>query len=649
MEPTTPSEDTRDTSTDPYNNPNESSTQDGTSVVPLTSEPAGDTRPVIVSPVVSDIAPTEVVADGSAHIEESASSPAGPGVVPVAGAPASQDAAASEPAVSSTEPAAGEAVVTETNQPDASTVEAPSTFGAQTESSTVEPLNVGPVVPQEPQPSAVPVQPAVEPVAAAVSQPEIGATSAVNPSPAPSVQSTAQVMGSIAGATVAGRPVEFGSSKRKKLLFVGIIVLVVLLVVGGVFGYYIPNKPANVWKRGMNRTGQALDTIVTEATKTAESSTYKRTNIKGDFKLTSSSLGNFSANIDGWGSSTDAQLNTKVDIKEQGLADRTMSADLLAAIPSGKQYPDLYLQLTGLSQLGLDAFVPGVNQYDGKWLYVGSDYLQSLADSAGIKTDTNKTNITASDISNFTSSMVAVSREYVLTGDSSKGILEDRGFLGKEMVDGVKTNHYKVGYNKANFKQFCSALGESVLNSQLAKKFVTSASDRTKDQTSFVKSCQDSTNNIKPSDTFEMWVGGKYGLVRQVRFYDTSDKKNYMDVGQQYNGGDELTLYANLHLNDSDTKGTVHLSFTDNAKTGAITLDASAATTGTDKLDLTAHFAINPARGSTKITRPTDTIDLGQLIQQLQAQTSQVQAQVDAQQQQVFAAAAAANSGVNSF
>src|SRR5690606_31032379 len=56
--------------------------------------------------------------------------------------------------------------------------------------------------------------------------------------------------------------------KSKKPLFVGLFVAlaVVLGSAGYVFGYYIPNKPENVWKTGLNRSGDTLAKLVAEST-----------------------------------------------------------------------------------------------------------------------------------------------------------------------------------------------------------------------------------------------------------------------------------------------------------------------------------------------------------------------------------------------
>jgi hypothetical protein len=421
--------------------------------------------------------------------------------------------------------------------------------------------------------------------------------------------------------------------RKKKLLFVLVPVLVILLAVGGVFGLYLPNKPENVFKRGLNRTGQAVDELTTTATDTATTAKYARTNVEGNVKFDSPEFGTYTAKIDGWGSARSTDFQAKLAMKEQGLADKNLSAHLLMGVPDGKQYPDIYVQLTGLSQLGLDSFLGDVNQYDGKWLYLSSDYLKSMSDAYGVDFSHGLTNkIKHEDVTDFTKRLIKVSRDYVFNGDTQKGILENRQFLGKQTIQGVKTNHYQVGLNKEHVKQFCTALGDAAFDSQLVKAQFDKDTARTEAKKEAVDSCKESANDIKQSDTFEMWIGGKYGLVRQIRIYDTDNKKDYVDFGQQYNGGDNISLYANLHVDDAGSKGDGHASLALNAKTDAVTFDLSGKGTGEGKFTVAVHFSVTPANGSTKIQKPTtNVVDLGQIFSQLQTLANQSQQQDNAQ------------------
>jgi len=428
-----------------------------------------------------------------------------------------------------------------------------------------------------------------------------------NPAPEPVVNP------SIAGVTPVKR------AKRKKVMFAAALLAVLLLAGGGlVFGLYLPSRPENVFTRGLSRTGTALDDVVNTASQPDMQSKYKNVNMTGKVDFSADTFGSVNATIDGASSATAGKLDVTATLKQNGGAAQTFSGKLLASLPTGKKYPNTYFQISGLKALGVDAFLPGVSQYDGKWLELSSSYLESLSGALGASSSVKQTDISVADTTAFAKSMSSLSKQYIFTSDTKKGILENQAYLGKEDIQGVKASRFRVGFNQAHFKAFCTPFTDTVFSSALIKKYVTDARTLSQQKAEALKSCQ--ATKFKSSDTFDVWIGGKYDLVRQIRVYDEKNAKTYADVGQKYSGGDVIPFYFDFH-SESAPKADVNGTMTLNTKTGDVTTDVTGK--GTDpgagfKLD--AHFSVTPSKTTPNISEPTDALDIGQLIQQLQSQ-----------------------------
>lgn len=336
------------------------------------------------------------------------------------------------------------------------------------------------------------------------------------------------------------------------------VVLTLALIGGGVFGLYLPSTPASVWSTGINRSGKAVDGIVQAATVPDKLKSYGTSIITG------------SANVQFDGSTYSGHFNTSFDrssqdggfdftMKDKSDASKTVSAKVLSQIPANSVYPNVYFQITGLKALGLDQLAPGASDYDGKWISISSDYLKSLGDSYIPTGDNTKDRLTASDIAEVARAASTVTKNYVFSTDKDKAVFVQKSFVGKEKMDGLGTYHYKVGIDKARAKGYCVALDNAMLSTGAYKKLSgDSASDISKAKQSASKDCADSTKDIKASDTFDMWIDGHYKLIHKIRVYDQKDKGIYTEVGQNYRGGDELSLFVNYH----DTKNKADGSFT---------------------------------------------------------------------------------------
>lgn len=336
-------------------------------------------------------------------------------------------------------------------------------------------------------------------------------------------------------------------NKRLLLIIIGAILLV-LLIAGYIFAFYLPNKPENAYKTGLDRSGDALQMILDKATEQQTYDKFKKSEITASMEVNSGGQtvkGDLTAKFD------DSKLDTDLSVKlpaTEGSQPADLGLSILSEKAEGKEFPDTYFNLRGINALGADLFLPGIGKYDGKWVEVSSDYVASLASQYGVKAkqpDSPGNYPTFDEISSLIRDVYGVTNEYVLTSDSSKAVLVNKQYLGKEDVDGVNSFHYEVGIDKGHFKAYCEAVSNALLNSAAAKKFM-NLDDKSVEQEKqkIGENCQKDSDAIKDDTNFEMWIDSKYKLIKKVRSYYTKDDKGeYYELGQNYDGSDKVSFF----------------------------------------------------------------------------------------------------------
>lgn len=416
--------------------------------------------------------------------------------------------------------------------------------------------------------------------------------------------------------TPGSSPTGKGVLNRKLLLF-GLPIILILLVAGVVFGYYIPNKPENVYKTGLDRSGDALEMILEKATNQETYDKFKKSEVTAtmDINYDNQNInGDFTAKFDE--SKLDTDLNLSFPSGDSGQAELGFS--VLSDKAQDKQFPDTYLNLRGVKALGADLFLPGIGKYDGKWLAISSDYIQSIADDYGIEAkeqDNTENYPTFDEISSFIREVYSDTNEYVFTSDPEKAVLENRQYLGKEDVDGVSTHHYEVGLNKENFKSYCEAVSNTLLSSSVYKKFSGSSEEAIESEKQKIgEDCQASSEDIKDEETFEMWVDAKYKLIKKIRIYSGEEKTEYFEMGQNYDGSDKVSLFFGFHSDDGpfDIKTTLTTDLNIGESSGEIIFNGG----GADAYDGKITMSMKPLSGDFEITKPKNTTNIEKLLKE---------------------------------
>jgi hypothetical protein len=410
------------------------------------------------------------------------------------------------------------------------------------------------------------------------------------------------------------------SAKRKKIL-IGLAPALIALIVGGgwVFGFYLPNKPQNVWRTGLDRTGSTLDKLVIDATEKDKLEQSKKTEVSGSLEIKGEGAnfsGSFSSKYDP--ANSDSGLNIKYD--DAGSKEVNFNAQLKTKLPDDTNLPDLYFKVTGLNTFGVDQLVPTIAGYDGKWISVSSEYLKSVLPpetQEEFKKD-RENDVKAEDVAELARIVSGTTHEYVFTSDESKSVLVQKRYLGVEKLDNdITAYHYEVGFNKSNVKEYCKALVSRFMGAEAFKKLPGVKADNIdKDKEAAIKDCEESADkDIKDNYTFDMWVDKKYKLVHKLRFSDEQDKGTYFEVGQTYRGDDVLPLFLVVH-SDKDQYNAIFDLEVDTVKTaGKGTFDF--AYTGAQKYTAKASFEFKPYEGDINVEEPKGAIPIEEVLKKL--------------------------------
>ena len=401
------------------------------------------------------------------------------------------------------------------------------------------------------------------------------------------------------------------SKKLKLLLLVGLPILLILLATGAVFGLYLPNTPGAVWNTGLERTGKALDKLIVSATEKEQLASYTASEVTGDITVKAGGqtyTGNVSSSFDA--DASDSSLKVTIPTDAEDLA---LKLAVLTDAKSDTLLPDVYFKLEGFAHLGLDSLLPGISSYDGQWIEASSEYLTSLI-PAETATEMPEA-VTAAEIADISRQISSITQEYVFTSNSEKAIFVQESFVGKEIVDGIGTHHYKVSIHKENANTYCKAISEAVINSSAFKKLAGDDADATALKDEANKSCDETTNGIDTSRTFDLWIDSKLKVIHKIRITDADNDKKYTDIGQTQPGNDVISLYVERVETDEDV--TIRVALDINTKTNEVGAKLHAQNAGENSYDVQVTLTAKPSDKDVSVTKPTGAIPLQQVIDAL--------------------------------
>jgi hypothetical protein len=394
-------------------------------------------------------------------------------------------------------------------------------------------------------------------------------------------------------------------SRKTIKLIVGAAVLVTLGAAGYVFGYYIPNKPENVYATALKRTGIGYDRLVDYASDPELAKKYKSTEVSGKFRVDSTDFdtdGTFEAKAD------EKNMTFKMDV---GALTSRLKAEIVAKDAENSESPDVYFKADGIKGYGSLTGIPGLDGLDKQWISVDHSLIDTATKSLSNDTAESLKLPDDATLKEAYKTLGDVSDQYLFTGSKKNGVIEMRSYVGKEKVDGKQTLHYKVGVNKANYKKFIRALASEMdktkLNTWVKENYGKSIS-----QSMDVEAIIKDADKLDAKDTADLWVNAGTKLVHKVRFTEKNDPKTYLELGLDYDSGDSFPFFLNFK---SSGDGIFKLTATLNAKTDAITVKG--ALTGNPTVSGSFDLTVKPGTDNLSVTAPTGSITLTEALARL--------------------------------
>lgn len=438
------------------------------------------------------------------------------------------------------------------------------------------------------------------------------------------------------GSVGANSPIPPGTrpgAKNKKPLIIALSALGVtlLLVLGGVFGYYIPNRPENVWNSGLDRSGTALTSLIENLTEEEKLEQWSSSEIDASIEYQTPG-GNFSGNlnllIDQQNATGSFAMGLDGSDPEAG-ADGEFSLDFAAENLDDQNLTDIFFRYSGAEMFGLDFFVPGISSFEGQWIHADAEYLRSAWQREGSEPEEYNP-ITSQESAQLAQVIADTTSEYVFSTDPDKAILENQEFAGDEEVDGLRTYRYKVSFNQDNAEKYCLTLTERVIEEPAYKKLSGLEDEALQsEKQAAADRCQNSAQEAADDvETFDIWIDRDSKLIYKVRFED-SDNSSFVELGQKPNDDNKLVIFANFEgqnqnagvpeSSDSGSGYKAALEMTVDIDRSSVdstfTLESNSQQLG--KSNLNTAFSIKPYDGAVEVQRPSDAVDIEEFLAEL--------------------------------
>lgn len=438
--------------------------------------------------------------------------------------------------------------------------------------------------------------------------------------------------------------------KNKKLMLITLgAIFFISIILGIIFGLYLPNTPNNVWKTGLSRTGKQSSAVIQALSDPKISESLKKSKIEAGGTVTYNEQNysvNSNASIDASKSDTTAQVKASSGSEENFVVDVALKTDL----PETALLPNIYLKVD-LSDPSLFKSFGIPEKYNNVWISAEQDFMSELAKTYNLKLDDSK-NITKEDIISVVNDFNTVSQQYIFTSDPQFAVVVKKSFIGSEEINNSKANHYKAGVNKDNAKQYCYAVFEKLINNESYKKYALSGDTNTEARKQENKQeCDKLVNDIPNNLEFDIWINKSIKIVQQVRFYEDLSKQveeaqkrkteclqtydayskdscdyvddfiekgqKYIEFGQIIKSKKELLLYTSDVSDTDKNKSSFRAEIYVNSETYELNGKINAkADNPNNKLNADLAFKMLPYQGETDTSKPKDAVPIQQVIEE---------------------------------
>lgn len=412
-----------------------------------------------------------------------------------------------------------------------------------------------------------------------------------------------------------GKP---NSKKRLSLTWIiGIITALIVLAGAFVFGYYLPNQPESVYRTGLERSGDVIKELTTELTQAEKIERFSQSAITAELNFTSSDVqasGVLDSRFD------DARSDSTLDVSygPDEATQQELNMQVMTDIADDAEFPDVFVNFSGIGQLGLESFFPGISQYDDQWIHISSTLIEESLSGVDAEVSPAEQELTAEDYAELMSVVTDVTNEYVFTSDESTAIFENQEYVAEEDINGVSTYKYSVDINRDNVVAYCQDIQERTLQTEVYRKL--SGLDEAaidSEIESLGEQCAVSVDDtLAEIGSVEMWVDRSYKLVHQIRFY-ANEEAGYVDIGQIYDGGDSVTFFIGSQVEEDEETMQIRLEATTNLESLTTNMEMTASQSGDNGFELVASLQAEPIEGDLELERPSNTIDYETFVEEL--------------------------------
>jgi hypothetical protein len=394
---------------------------------------------------------------------------------------------------------------------------------------------------------------------------------------------------------------------NKKMLPVVIAATVAVLVLGtagAYFGIVVPNQPENLWPRALKNSGKGLDKLVEYAEKNKDT---KGAEVKGTFKI---DAGEFVTDGSFEGQSYENDSKFKADF---GLGTGRVNLEALTLNAPNSKNPDVYLKATGIKDFGAllgPEFGEQLSSLENQWFVVDHTLLDNMEKQAA-EGQASTEDFKPEDGIAITKAVAEVNREYIFTDNKSKAVLVVKQQVGKEKLDDRNVYHYIVGVNKENAKAYATAMKDRLKQTKLKDLVGGESFEETIGFDEIIKEL----DNIKDDDTADAWVDMKTKLLRKVRFTEKENRDNYLDIGLNYNGGDEYPFYISGQTKEDGENYTYKVEVKVNTKTRVTDLGFNLdGTMSGSKMSAKVNAAITATDKKVDVKKPDNAKSVNELL-----------------------------------
>lgn len=468
-----------------------------------------------------------------------------------------------------------------------------------------QPANISPAPAAPAAPAAPTISPAGSPTAATETSVAPPPTPVV-PVPSEPAVPAGPVINGVSAIPTADK------TKRKRWLLPVVIAVVVLLLVGGyVFGFYLPNTPGNVYKRSLSNTAGGYDKLINYAQLQSQKH-YKSYNMDGNFKFTGNGLA-ADGTVSGQADDKSSSAKIVADVMGQKF---TLNERMITV--SGQTSPDMYVQVTGIKNMLDNYGLETLDNLDGQWVLIDHTLFDSVAGSTAGGINTKVTSPTSKQVQDALAKVGTVNRKYLFSTNKDTAVLTNNKFLGKSTKDGRQVYGYEVGYNKDHLNAYVVALGKALDSSELNAWVKQASNGKSISDAMDLKSLQSNIDKMKGTETFHMYADAKSKLVSRLEYTGKSGNDPTFFIAQGYTVGSVYPF--SFGVNDSSVVNAL-IGLKLDTKANAFSFDLNVTpgtkTSADERMNAKMHVDVTPSNEAIKVEAPANAEPITDLLNRL--------------------------------